>query len=479
MPWRNALEPIRMSRVAVVTPTERLRQVLAAVADAGVVEIEQIGDPGSGPAAEVLERIRQRLATTSHHDATLPVPCLASDPPDLVAFEREGRVGELAGESELERVRASACRRDSVSALLGWSPTEAVASLSDLLASLGGAVVRLPLPAGAEPPTLVEARGATGAFQPLVDTYATVPYADVNPSAFVGVTYVVMFGMMFADVGHGALLAVGGLVLATGRPKVLVRFRRLAPFVIGAGLASALFGLAFGEAFGPTHIVPTLWMAPLDHPTTLLAIAVAVGAGLLAVSYAFGTVNRWREGGAMHALVATAGLAGVLLYLGLALVGLGWYEHAAGLLAVGGLLAAVGLGLGFVGCYAHSGGRATGTVLAGIELFDAVLRIGTNTVSFARLAAFGLTHAALGALVWSGTTGLWHRGSGWLLAAVAVFLVGNAVAFLLEGLVAGVQALRLEYYEMFSRIFSAEGRQFRPWHVPILITKEAPCSPGL
>jgi V/A-type H+-transporting ATPase subunit I len=61
-----------------------------------------------------------------------------------------------------------------------------------------------------------------------------------------------------------------------------------------------------------------------------------------------------------------------------------------------------------------------------------------------------------------------------VLTAVAVFVVGNAVAFALEALVAGVQALRLEYYELFSRVFVGEGRPFRPWHVPL---EEHPAHP--
>jgi V/A-type H+-transporting ATPase subunit I len=101
-----------------------------------------------------------------------------------------------------------------------------------------------------------------------------------------------------------------------------------------------------------------------------------------------------------------------------------------------------------------------------VELFDLVVRLGTNVVSFARLAAFGLTHAALGAIVWSGTTALWHRGGAALAAAVLLFVVGNALAFALEALVAGVQALRLEYYELFSRLFRSQGRPFRPWRLP-------------
>jgi V/A-type H+-transporting ATPase subunit I len=467
-----------MDRVAVVTPTDRLRLVLVALADVGVVQVEQIGDPPAGPAAEALDRARKRISDTAAAEAQLPPALLVPHAPDLADLEQGGRVGELAGEAEVERVSASARQRGAVSALVGWSPAAAVAPLAERLAALGGGVVRLSVPPGDEPPSLVEAQGVTAAFQPLVDTYAPLPYADVNPAAFAGIAYVLMFGMMFGDVGRGALVVAGGLLLAAGRPARLARFRHLAAFVVAAGVSSTLFGLAFGEMFGPTHVVPTLWLAPLKHPTTLLAVAIGVGAGLLAVSYGLAAVNRWREGGATTALLATSGLAGAALYFGLAVVGFGWYRHAVGAAAAGAALAAAGLGLGFLGYFAQTGGRAGGAAQAGIEMFDAVLRIGTNTISFARLAAFGLIDAALSGIVWTGTTGLWHRGPALRLAAAAVFLVGTAVAIALEGLVAGVQALRLEYYELFSRIFAGQGRQFRPWHVPTLSTKEATCSPG-
>ena len=54
-----------------------------------------------------------------------------------------------------------------------------------------------------------------------------------------------------------------------------------------------------------------------------------------------------------------------------------------------------------------------------------------------------------------------------MVAAIAVFVLGNALTFVLEGVVAGVQALRLEYYELFSRVFVSEGRAFQPWSVPL------------
>ena len=61
----------------------------------------------------------------------------------------------------------------------------------------------------------------------------------------------------------------------------------------------------------------------------------------------------------------------------------------------------------------------------------------------------------------------------WLLVALAVFIAGNVLAFGLEALVAAVQSLRLEYYELFSRIFSGEGRAFRPWRL-LVAGKEEP-----
>jgi V/A-type H+-transporting ATPase subunit I len=154
------------------------------------------------------------------------------------------------------------------------------------------------------------------------------------------------------------------------------------------------------------------------------------------------------------------------LFLGLGLLLLGAYLGLQWLLALGAFVAVAGLGLAYVGLLAASGGGATGAAQAGVELFDGVVRLGTNLVSFARLAAFGLAHAALGEIVWQGTTGLWAAGGLLLLAAVVLFVVGNALTFTLQAVVAGVQALRLEYYELFSRVFVAEGRPFRPWSVP-------------
>ena len=82
------------------------------------------------------------------------------------------------------------------------------------------------------------------------------------------------------------------------------------PFVAGAGLSATAFGLLYGEFFGPTGVLPVVWLAPLDEPVPLLAAAVGVGAVLLAGAYLVAIVNRWREGGPRNAVYAFGGHRG-------------------------------------------------------------------------------------------------------------------------------------------------------------------------
>lgn len=487
MRWREALHPRHMQRVALAAPRDTLRDLLVGVADEGTVALgEPVTADTAGRAPTPAAARLQRLSAAGVS------PALSAGPVDLDACEQAGRTDLIAGEAQLEARAAQAVCHGGVAALAGWMPSDRAAHLAARLAPLGGAVVPLPRPPGVQPPTETAEAGAAHEFAPLVSTYATVPYADLDPAVIAGVAYVVMFGVMFADVGHGAVLVLAALAVRFDwfpRVALLARLRPAWLFLAGGGAASMVFGALYGEFFGPTGVIPVVWLAPLDHPVALLESAVAAGGVLLAGAYVLGTVNRFREGGWVRAVYAPTGLAGVALFLGAGLAAAGVYAHLAALTLTGAALAVGGLAAAFVGLFASAGGGGAGGAEAGIEVFDLVLRLGSNLVSFARLAAFGLTHAALGLVVWQATSGLWHHGPLGVAGAIAVFLVGNAVAFGLEGLVAGIQALRLEYYELFSRVFDVEGDPFVPWHVPLatepapsgagstdpLLTAEAPC----
>ena len=459
--------PVRMQRVGIVALRSRVRDVLVTLAESGTVDLAGPLGTGEGPALETLRRLESlRLA------AGRATPTLARDAPNIERLERDRDRDVLAGEVELERRRSSSVEHGSFALFVGWVPVLQLARLGDRLAPLGAELLELPAPRGLTPPTLLVSSPATTPFRPLLDTYGAVPYEDVDPTAFVTLTYCLMFGMMFGDVGDGLLIVLAALALRRTRHPRLARLRKAWPMIAAPGAAAIVFGALYGEFFGPSRVLPTLWLAPLDSPTRLLAVAIVAGGCLLAAGHVIGTVNRWREGGARLALTAASAIPGLALLVGGALVALGVVAHSGILRIVGLALAVVAvapLALG-LSSEAGRGAAALGEVLIG--LFDALLRTFSNVFSFSRLAAFGLMHAAIGKVVLDAAGALTGTYGG-DLAAAAVFAVGGLAAFALEGLVVAVQALRLEYYELFSRLFARDGRPFRPWSLPLMSTKEA------
>lgn len=464
MPRTDLAIPARMSRVAIVAPRARLRDALVEVADAGVVELVGPLAPPQGEALEALRRVERASVR-----AGPARPRLAPAPPDVGELERRGERELLAGEVELGRRANAAVRHGSFAGYVGWVPESELEPLSARLAPAGAAVAELPRPVWADPPTLLRTVRLARPFRPLVETYGAARYEDIDPTPFAAFAFVLMFGIMFGDFGQGIVLMALGLILRRSRGR-LAALQSVWPLVVACGISGAFFGLLYGQCFGPTGLVPTLWLDPLDDPLRLLVAAIAVGAVLLAASYAIGTVNRWREEGPVAALVAPSGFAGIAVFLGGALLLAGLGRDVAWLAVAGGALIGAGallLGLGF---FIEAGRGPAAVAQASVEVVDAVVRVAANAVSFARLAAFGLVHGALTAIVWDGTVALW--GGAFTLAAIALFVAGNAATFTIEALVAGVQALRLEYYELFSRIFAGEGRAFSPWAVPLASREE-------
>ncbi len=237
-------------------------------------------------------------------------------------------------------------------------------------------------------------------------------------------------------------------------------------FVGAAGVAASVFGVLYGECFGPTGLVPVVWLAPLDEPMRLLLVALAVGAVLLGVAYTVGAINRWREGGFRLAVYAPSGIAGARCSPASAPCWAGTWSAA--------------------GCWWRLGWRSPARSAAGLD--RSVCRVrwrrgGASAGRDRRAGSGGASRVEPGVVRPSGSVRHDSRRA-WLggvarddgtcgrtagigaVGAVVLFVMGNVVAFALEALVAGVQALRLEFYELFSRVFIGEGRPFRPWTSP-------------
>ncbi len=313
---------------------------------------------------------------------------------------------------------------------------------------------------GGKPPTKLKNPWILKPFELFVEMYGLPAYHEMDPTLFVALTYTLMFGIMFGDVGQGAVLVVGGVLLYR------LKGMRLAGIIAAAGVWSVAFGFLYGSVFGFEEAIPALWMKPNGDIMGTLMIAVGFGAALILVAMVLNVVNALRAKEYGRLLFHQSGLAGLLCY--------GFVVVCAALLATGRQLpamalvgAAVGIPLAAVlmkeplcrllereDKIFPEGSKAMFFVEALVDGFDVVLSYATNTISFVRVGAFALSHAGMMGVVMT-LAGLEKGNPNWF-----IIVFGNVLVAGLEGLVVGIQVLRLEYYEMFSRFYSGTGKPF-------------------
>jgi V/A-type H+-transporting ATPase subunit I len=282
-----------------------------------------------------------------------------------------------------------------------------------------------------------------------------------------------MFGIMFGDVGHGTVQAVlENIILLVANQEPLRDFGLLS---LMAGLSSVFFGAVYGSYFGiPALHHYALWYDPLHEPVGLMVAAVAVGILMISVGSILNVVNAFRRREFLTAVLDKFGLVGVLFYWG-TLVFIVKYTTLSELGLAGIVLVLVivlpllALTLKEPLQYAlskragrtpHSENIFMAFVESLIETFEAVMAYLANTISFVRLAAYAMSHAAiLMATFAMADTVAETPGVGGVLY-VLIAIIGNAVALILEGVVVAVQVLRLEYYEFFGKFFSGSGLPF-------------------
>ncbi|MBT9540438.1 V-type ATPase 116kDa subunit family protein [Thiobacillus sp.] len=353
-----------------------------------------------------------------------------------------------------EAALASVRGKGGLTALSGWVPRRHVHVLRALLDTRfhGRYWLDLREPVAgerADVPSLMRYPGWLQPFIPLVKSYGVPRYGEFDPALPFAFAYLLLFGAMFGDVGHGAVILL--LAAFLGR-----RFGRIAWVGVAAGAVSMLFGLLYGSVFGYEEVIRPLWQSPMHDPVRVLGIAVAFGVGFIAFTLLVNTGNRWAAGRTAAAVLDSNGLAGLVFFLG----AIGGLASLVGVLDVAlpfWLLAGAGIAV-VAGYKWHEapGGTGERIMVTLIETLEMAISQFSNTLSFMRVAAFSLNHVALALAVFTIANGLETAGH-----AVAIVL-GNSVIIVLEGGIVAIQALRLMYYEGFSRFFNGDGRAFVP-----------------
>jgi len=322
-----------------------------------------------------------------------------------------------------------------------------------------------------KPPTKMKNPGLFKPFELYVEMYGLPNYNEIDPTILIGLTYSFLFGFMFGDAGQGLCLLIGGFLL--------YRFKkvRLAGIISCCGVFSTIFGLLFGSVFGFEDLIPAMWLRPSEAMTNLPFIGklntvfvVAVGLGMLIIlmCMVLNIVNSLRSHDTEKVYFDTNGVAGLVFYFALACTIVLYMSGKA-------LPATVILAVMFVApllvmffkepltaivekkAEKIEGGVGMFITQGLFELFEVLLSYFSNTLSFVRVGAFAVSHAAMMQVVLM-LAGAEAGSPNW-----AVVIGGNLFVCGMEGLIVGIQVLRLEYYELFSRFYRGSGRAFKPY----------------
>lgn len=311
-------------------------------------------------------------------------------------------------------------------------------------------------------PSLFRRHKIMEGFAALMRLYGVTGYRELDPTPLMTISFTLMFGMMFADLGQGLLLSLLGFWLYSQRwPRSNSTLRHYAGLLLmPIGLSAAIFGILFGSMFAREDWIPALIYHPMDEVYLSLAISVIFGIGVLCISMFIGLLNAWLSGHLKERLWDNFGLIGLLFYLALIGLTLGYWAQWTGLKYLCLTLASAGLIIMALRNFALMEQEPIGLRLFAtlVETYDFAVKFVVHTLSFVRLAAFTFAHIALSMALVIIVELL--SGHAWL--AWSIFVIGNILITVIEGFLVCIQVIRLHFYELFTKFISGGGIPFVP-----------------
>lgn len=350
--------------------------------------------------------------------------------------------------------------------LCGWVPQQNMAQFEEKFKPFSDTVYVLEEPASPSvvPPTKLRNRGPIRFFEQFVEMYGLPAYNEADPTPLLALTYTLFFGVMFGDVGQGAVLILAGL-LAWKLLKM-----PLGKIISVVGCSSIVFGFVYGSVFGNEDLLPGFKaFESASNTNTILICSVAIGLVFISVAMIYNIYNGFRQKNMSKALFSQNGIAGFIFYWAVVVAVLCTLLTDIKLLnpVYIGLLVIVPLLLIFAQeplgklverrknwMPKEKGGYIVENFF---ELFEILLSFVSNTISFVRIGAFALNHVGMMMVVFALMESVGGIGS------PVIFVIGNIFVMCLEGLIVGIQVLRLEFYELFGRFYSGTGTPYKPF----------------
>lgn len=321
-----------------------------------------------------------------------------------------------------------------------------------------------------QPPVRLKNGWFSRPFSMFVEMYGLPNYNGYNPTTFVAITYTLLFGIMFGDLGQGIVLALIGFFLSKKKGITL------GGVMTRIGVSSAVFGTLYGSVFGFEDWLDPLWekagvsflpLHAMENMNVFVYGAVGLGAVIIVISMLINIVVNLRKRNYTEAVFGNNGIAGLAFFTTVMLLIVGLVAGktimpkgaAIAVIVVTLLLMFFREPLGHWMAHKHYESEGAADFIAGnfFECFEFLIGYTSNTISFIRVGGFVFSHAGLMAVVMTiaDMIGNDHK-------SIITVIIGNLIVMGFEGLIVGIQVMRLEFYEIFSRCYDGDGKPFTP-----------------
>ncbi len=347
--------------------------------------------------------------------------------------------------------------------LTGWIPQSSLKKLQPKMDRDPNLVLVIDSPRDTDlkPPTKLKNFFLIRPFEMIVKMYGLPAYNELDPTPVVAIIYCLLMGIMFGDVGQGLIfLLVGAFVWFKKKSA-------LGGVFMGGGVMAILFGFLYGSIFSYEGVIKPVFMNPMEdaNVNTMLIMGIGVGVILLILCMVLNIINGIKAHDKGRILFDRNGVAGFVFYGVIIATVVSLFFGGKLWISMGLLVAALAIPFLII-FFRHPlenlinkkkpvvpGGFWVETVF---EMVDMLLSFASNTISFVRISAFAINHVGLSMAVMI----LADMGTG--IGHVIIVIIGNALILVLEGMIVGIQGLRLVYYEMFSRFYKGDGRPYEP-----------------
>jgi V/A-type H+-transporting ATPase subunit I len=365
----------------------------------------------------------------------------------------------------------------------GFVPEKGFAALQEKVHDILGekAIVLRKEPEEAQdPPTELKNSRFVKPFEELTKLYGLPHYDELDPTPFMAITFPILFGLMFGDIGHGLLIFVGGLTLF-----LLIKknqgIRDVCWIMTTCGIAAIVAGALYGEFFGKELFAP-LWFSPFNNVFGFLVFSLYVGVAQITFGLSLELANSLIKRNVVDAALMTA--PKMAFYLGAVYLitvyklNIGSWFSGPILLILVPFFFMVFAKPGFV---AMSNLSSTRSVQAqtqeglsteakesslGESLFesgDLVTRLLSNSISYTRILALLMAHWALILVTYTIAGMVGNASIPALVLSGIIILGGNLFVIALEGLIVFIHTLRLHFYEWFTKFYHDGGTEFSPF----------------